>query len=85
MQRERERKPVEVEVFKPKSYKKLVDWFVLQVESGTATKRDFVRLAVGLANPPKKVAPKKAPPKKPAGKSISVDDLKADGGDPVKK
>ena len=79
MQREREREPVAVKLFKPKSHKELVDWFVLQVNSGTATKRDFVRLAAGLANLPNVKAPvkKKAPPKKPAG--LSVDDLKAVG------
>ncbi len=75
MQRERKREQVAVKPFKPKSYKELVDWFVVQIDSGTATKRDFVRLAAGLANlpkkvkaPAKKVEPKKVPKPKDLGK-----------------
>ena len=62
-----------VEPFKPKSYKELVEWFVLQINSGVATKRDFVQLAAGL----KVALPKKAiSAKKPAGKATLVDELK---------
>ena len=48
--------------FKPKNHKELVDWYLVQIESGVATKRDFVKLAAGI-KPVK--AKKKAPVKKP--------------------
>ena len=69
--------------FKPKNYKELVDWYLVQIESGNATRREFVQLAEGL-NKPKKKAPakKKAvkPATKPKGKATSVDELKAVAG-----
>lgn len=43
----------------PKSYKELVDWYVEQIDSGTATTRNFKDLARGLVKPKKKAKPKK--------------------------
>ena len=34
--------------FSPKSYKELVEWFVREIVSGTAQKRDFLKKATAL-------------------------------------